>query len=124
MSSSYLITIESDPDQEKDELLNYILSNVDIQTIDEIKCITAQEVGILCKNNIKQMGSTFKQKTDTEEVCTVCDNLFISNQMIFSFSNCKHKFHKKCMSKHLKTCKTNICPCCKDKHLENILTLF
>lgn len=124
MASSYLITIESDPMQEKDEILRYILNNIDIQTIDEIKCITAEEIGILCKNNIKQMGTTFKQKNNVDEICNVCNSIFMSNQMIFSFAKCKHKFHKKCMTKYLKTCKTNICPCCKDKHLEKILTLF
>lgn len=124
MSSSYLITIESDPLQEKDEILNYILSEVDIQTIDEIKCINARDVGMLCKQNIQQLGSTFKQKEDTVEICTVCDDNFKPKQMIFCLSNCEHKVHKKCMTKHLKTCTTNICPCCKDKYLEKILKLF
>lgn len=124
MSSSYLITIENDPEQEKDEILNYILTNVNIHNIDEIKCINAKEVGMICKNNIKQLGTIFKQKIDTKEICIACNDIFKPRQMIFSFNNCKHNFHKTCMTKHFKTCKTNICPCCKDKHLEKILTLI
>jgi hypothetical protein len=124
MSNSYLITIDNEFHHEKDEILKYILENIDIQSIDEIKCISSDDIGDLCKKNIKQLGKTFKCKEDTNDICHVCDDIFKCKEIIFSFSNCEHKFHKKCMTKHLKTCKTNICPCCKDKHLENILNIF
>ena len=124
MSDSYFIKIDNDPQQEKDEILKYILSNIDIQAIDEIKCITSDEVGMMCRNKLKLLGSTFKQKEETVDICKICDDDFKTREVIFSFNNCEHKFHKKCMNKYLKTCKTNICPCCKDKYLENVLSLI
>lgn len=124
MSESYFIKIDTDPHQEKDEILDYILNNVDIQSIEEIKCISSDEIGMLCRSNLKQLGSTFKQKEETDNICKVCDDIFKTHEVIFSFNNCEHKFHKKCMNKYLKTCKINICPCCKDKNLGNILNLI
>ena len=124
MSDSYFIKIDNDPHQEKDEILNYILNNVDIQTIEEIKCINADELGLMCKNKIRELGSIYKQKEVTDEICQVCEDNFKIREVIFSFNNCEHKFHKKCMNKYLKSCKTNICPCCKDKYLENIINLI
>jgi hypothetical protein len=124
MSNSYIITIDTDPLIEKDEILKYILDNVDIQTVDEIKCITSEQIGLMCKNNLKRIGSTVKQKKDTDEICQVCNDTFKIREVIFTFNNCIHKFHKKCMTTHLKKCKTNVCPCCKDKYLENILNVI
>ena len=124
MSNSYLITIDNEFHSEKDEILKYITENIDMQSIDEIQCISADDIGILCKNNIKQLGSTTRCKVVNDDTCKVCNDTYKCREVIFSFSNCEHKFHKKCMTKYLKTCKTNICPCCKDKHLENILSIF
>lgn len=124
MSNSYLITIDTNPHQEKDELLNYILQNVNIHEIDEIKCYNADDVALLCKNNINELGTVHKQKEDSIELCKVCNSTFNTKQMIFCFSSCEHSFHKKCMTKHLKSCKTNICPICKDKNLEKIMAVM
>ena len=124
MANSYLIKIDSDINQEKDEIFKYILNNIDINKVDEIKCISSQEIGMICQNKLKQLGKTFKQKEECEDICQVCDNNFNLREVIFSFNECEHKFHKKCMSKHFKTCKTNICPCCKDKYLVNVFNLI
>lgn len=124
MSNSYLIKIDSDIHQEKDEIFKYIIDNVDINTVDEIKCITSVELGLICKTKMKELGQTFKQKELSTERCKVCDGNFNVREVIFSFNECAHKFHKKCMTKHFKTCKTDICPCCKDKHLENVFNLI
>ena len=123
MSDSYLITIDSEFHNEKDEILKYIKENIDIQYIDEIKCISSKDIGNICNQNIKQLGSTFKCNRYMDDICQVCDDTYKYKEIIFSFVNCNHKFHKKCMTKYLKTCKTNICPCCKDKYLENILNI-
>lgn len=124
MADSYLINIDNDSSQEKDEILNYILTNIDINTINDIKCINVNDLGIICKKKIKELGKTFKQKEITIDKCQVCELPFNMREVLFSFSECGHTFHKKCMTKHFKTCKTNICPCCKDKHFEHVFNLI
>ena len=128
MSYSYLIKIDKDLLDEKDEILKYIMDQINqdnmLDKINEIKCITNKDLTNICRSKICDLGKTIKQKTVSTELCNICNQCFNPKQFIFTFNACKHKFHKKCINSHLKCNSTgNICSICKDSYLPNIINI-
>ena len=128
MSYSYLIKIDKDLLDEKDEILKYIMDQINqdnmLDKINEIKCITNKDLTNICREKISDLGKTIKQKTVSTELCNICNECFNPRQFIFTFNACKHKFHKKCINNYLK-CNSdgNICNICKDSYLPNIINI-
>jgi len=128
MSYSYLIKIDKDLLDEKDEILKYIMDQINqdnmLDKINEIKCITNKDLTNICREKISDLGKTIKQKTISTDLCNICNECFNPRQFIFTFNACKHKFHKKCINLHLK-CNSNgnICSVCKDSYLPNIINI-
>lgn len=128
MSYSYLIKIDKDLLDEKDEILKYIMDQINqdnmLDKINEIKCITNKDLTNICREKICDLGKTIKQKTVSTELCNICNECFNPRQFIFTFNACKHRFHKKCINSHLK-CNSdgNICSVCKDSYLPNIINI-
>ena len=128
MSYSYLIKIDKDLFDEKDEILKYIMDQINqdnmLDKINEIKCITNKDLTNICREKISDLGKTIKQKTISTELCNICNECFNPKQFIFTFNACKHRFHKKCINAHLK-CNSdgNICSVCKDSYLPNIINI-
>ena len=128
MSYSYLIKIDKDLLDEKDEILKYIMDQINqdnmLDKINEIKCITNKDLTNICREKICDLGKTIKQKTISTELCNICNECFNPKQFIFTFNACKHRFHKKCINSHLKCNSTgNICNICKDSYLPNIINI-
>lgn len=128
MSYSYLIKIDKDLLDEKDEILKYIMDQINqdnmLDKINEIKCITNKDLTNICREKISDLGKTIKQKTISTELCNICNECFNPRQFIFTFNACKHRFHKKCINSHLKCNSTgNICYVCKDSYLPNIINI-
>lgn len=128
MSYSYLIKIDKDLLDEKDEILKYIMDQINqdnmLDKINEIKCITNKDLTKICREKISDLGKTIKQKSISTELCNICNKCFNPKQFIFTFNACKHKFHKKCINSHLKCNSTgNICYVCKDSYLHNIINI-
>lgn len=129
MSYSYLIKIDKDLIDEKDEILKYILEQINqdnmMDKINEIKCLSNKDLMNLCREKISDLGKTTKQKCKTEDVCKLCDECFNEKQYIFTFNVCKHSFHKKCVSKNLKNSPDGtICFQCKETYLPNIINII
>lgn len=131
MSYSYLIKIDKDLAEEKDEILKYIMEQINqdnmLEKINDIKCITSSDLTKLCINKMCDIGKTIKQKeTSITDLCNLCNNVFISKQFVFSFNICKHKYHKKCINHFLKLDSINsiICPICKDDYLPNLINII
>ena len=128
MSYSYLIKIDKDLFDEKDEILKYIMDQINqdnmLDKINEIKCITNKDLTNICREKISDLGKTIKQQTVSTELCNICNESFNPRQFIFTFNACKHRFHKKCINSHLK-CNSigNICNVCKDSYLPNIINI-
>ena len=128
MSYSYLIKIDKDLLDEKDEILKYIMDQINqdnmLDKINEIKCITNKDLTNICREKICDLGKTIKQKIVSTELCNICNECFNPKQFIFTFNACKHKFHKKCINNHLKcNLNGNICYVCKDSYLPNIINI-
>ena len=128
MSFSYLIKIDKDLIDEKDEILKYIMDQINqdnmLDKINEIKCITNKDLTNLCREKICDLGKSIKQKTVSTDLCNICNDCFNPKQFIFTFNACKHKFHKKCINSYLKSnCTGIICSVCKDSYLPNIINI-
>lgn len=130
MSYSYLIKIDKDLFDEKDEILKYIMDQINqdnmLDKINDIKCITSKDLTNICRDKISDLGKITKQKELCSDICTICANNYEEKQFVFSFNACKHKYHKKCINKFLKTTSTNsiICLECKDLYLPNIINIL
>jgi hypothetical protein len=126
MSYSYLIKIDKDHINEKDEILKYIMEQIKqdnmIGKINEIKCITNRDLSDICRKKISCIGKIKKQKQNSTDICSLCNKYFESNQFIFTFNACNHSFHKKCINSQLKKITNqNVCSICKDSYLHNII---
>jgi hypothetical protein len=129
MSYSYLIKIDKDLAEEKDEILKYIMDQINqdnmLEKINEIKCITSSDLTKICRDKISDIGKTMKQKQkSTDEYCNLCNDLFECKQFVFLFNVCKHKYHKKCINNFLKLNNATICPICKDDYLPNLINII
>ena len=125
MSYSYLIKIDTENDVEKDDILKYIMGQINedemAENIEEIKCISSIEHNKLCRTNLKNLGSITKIANNDPEICTLCDECYNAKQLVFQFNDCNHKYHKKCIFKLLKTGTKTVCFDCKEKYIPNIL---
>ena len=129
MSYSYLIKIDKDLLDEKDEILKYIMDQINqdnmLDKINEVKCITNKDLTNICREKICDLGKTIKQKCISTELCNICNNCFNPKQFVFTFNACKHKFHKKCINSYLKSNSDGvICSVCKDSYLPNIINII
>ena len=129
MSYSYLIKIDKDLAEEKDEILKYIMDQINqdnmLEKINEIKCITSSDLNKICRDKISDIGKTTKQKeTSIDDKCNLCNDLFECKQFVFSFNVCKHKYHKRCINSFLKLNNATICPICKDDFLPNLINII
>jgi hypothetical protein len=129
MSYSYLIKIDKEFTHEKDEILKYIMEQINednmLEKINYVKCITNKDVSDICRKKISCIGQIIKQKQDSADICTLCEQCYKSKQYIFTFNACKHSFHKKCVNTYLKKSKdSNICSICKDLFLPNIINIM
>jgi hypothetical protein len=90
MSYSYLIKIDKDLLDEKDEILKYIMDQINqdnmLDKINEIKCITNKDLTNICREKICDLGKTIKQKTVSTELCNICNECFNPRQFIFTFN--------------------------------------
>jgi 4-hydroxy-3-methylbut-2-enyl diphosphate reductase IspH len=124
MSKSYLIKIDNDIIEEKEDILKYILNEVNqddmINKIDEIKCITKSNIQKICQENINNLGQTIKQKEICNDICKLCNKIYKKNENIFKLNICNHTYHKRCINKLLKT-NFNICIICNDSYLTNLI---
>ena len=129
MSYSYLIKIDKDLIDEKDEILKYIMDQIDqdnmLDKINDIKCISNKDLTNICREKMSDLGKTTKQQCATTDICSLCDGCFEAKQFIFTFNACKHYFHKKCVSNNLKN-STNgiICTKCKESYLPNVINII
>lgn len=129
MSYSYLIKIDKDLAEEKDEILKYIMEQINqdnmLEKINDIKCITSSDLNKICRDKLCDIGKTTKHKdTLMDEHCNLCNDLFKSKQFIYSLNVCKHKYHKKCINNFLKLNNSTICPVCKDDFLPNLINII
>ena len=78
--------------------------------------------------NINKINNIFFKKMGRSQCknkfCTVCQNKINSKEHKIKLNTCGHFFHKKCLNKYLKFCKTKFsCPNCKkdyNNYLNNI----
>jgi hypothetical protein len=128
MSYSYLIKIDKDLIDEKDEILKYIMEQINqdnmLDKINDIKCITNKDLTNICREKISNLGKIQKQKLTSTDVCGICNECFSAKQYVFTFNACKHQFHKKCLNMYLKSNELgSICFICKDSYLPNIINI-
>jgi|LauGreSBDMM110SN_4_FD.fasta_scaffold180302_1 hypothetical protein len=128
MSYSYLIKIDKDLINEKDEILKYIMDEINqdnmLDKINDIKCMTNKDLTNICREKISDLGKIIKQKNTSTELCGICNNCFSEKEYIFTFNVCKHRFHKKCVNMYLKSnALGTICYTCKDFYLPNIINI-
>jgi hypothetical protein len=128
MSYSYLIKIDKDLIDEKDEILKYIMDQINqdnmLDKINDIKCISSKDLTNICREKMCDLGKTHKQKCTSTTACSLCEEYFEPKQLIFTFNACKHSFHKKCVSSYLKNCNDGtICSTCKESYLPNVINI-
>jgi hypothetical protein len=63
--------------------------------------------------------TTVATNADTQETCSICLDNYKEDQVMSVLHNCKHKFHKECVSAWLLNNPT--CPLCRNKVFDNLV---
>lgn len=108
---TYFVNCDKDQYLTHEDVLIKLSNKIDMNNVDEIQCMSINNIGQLCLNGIDKIGLS-SEVTINNNKCSICLEQLKIKETQYSFNHCGHIYHKKCIIVHFNACKLNVCTLC------------